>query len=132
MNEKNYIRYRKLKAFGVRLCFHLCRIFPIRHNRISVCTFEGKGGFGCNRKYVVEELHKKDPNLGFVWLVNDMDKEFPDYIKNFSGGSVAYSVYFFTLCFVTQYEGDKSPRHAGFFGNIVDGYFLFRHLQSDN
>lgn len=81
MNEKNYIRYRKLKAFGVRVCFHLCRIFPIRNNRISVCTFEGKGGFGCNPKYVVEELHKKDPNLEFVWLVNDMNKEFPDYIR---------------------------------------------------
>lgn len=81
MNEKNYIRYRKLKAFGNSLCFYLCRIFPIRKNLISVCTFEGKGGFGCNPKYVVEELHRRNPNYRFVWFVNDMQKPFPDYVK---------------------------------------------------
>lgn len=81
MNEKNYIRYRKLKAFGNSLCFYLCRIFPIRKNLISVCTFEGKGGFGCNPKYVVEELHRRNPNYHFVWFVNDMQKPFPDYVK---------------------------------------------------
>ena len=81
MNEKNYIRYRKLKAFGTKVCFYICRVFPIKNNLISVCTFEGKGGFGCNPKYVVQELHKRNPDYKFVWFVNDMNKEFPDYIK---------------------------------------------------
>lgn len=81
MNEKNYIRYRKLKAFGNSLCFYLCRIFPIKKNLISVCTFEGKGGFGCNPKYIVQELHRRNPEYEFVWFVNDMSKEFPDYIR---------------------------------------------------
>lgn len=81
MNEQNYIRYRKLKAFGNRICFMLCRIFPIKKNRISVCTFEGKGGFGCNPKYIVEELHKRNTGYEFIWFVNDMQKEFPPYIK---------------------------------------------------
>lgn len=84
MKEENYIRYRKLKAWGNRLCFYLCRVFPIQNNLICVCTFEGKGGFGCNPKYIVEELHKKNPNLKFVWLVNrDIyeQKKFPEYIK---------------------------------------------------
>ncbi|WP_033152011.1 CDP-glycerol glycerophosphotransferase family protein [Pseudobutyrivibrio ruminis] len=81
MTERQYINYRKLKAFGNRLCFYLCRVFPIKRNLISVCTFEGKGGFGCNPKYVVMELHRQHPEYEFVWFVNDMDKEFPDYIK---------------------------------------------------
>lgn len=81
MKECNYIRYRKLKAFGNRCCFCLCRVFPIKRNRISVCTFEGKGGFGCNPKYIVEELHRRNANYEFIWFVNDMQKEFPDYIK---------------------------------------------------
>ncbi len=81
MTEKNYIRYRKLKAFGNRICFRLCRIFPVRKNRISVCTFEGRGGFGCNPKYIVEELHRRNGEYEFIWFVNDMDKEFPAYIK---------------------------------------------------
>lgn len=81
MNEKNYIRLRQLKAFGNSLCFYLCRIFPIDKKIVSVCTFEGKGGFGCNPKYLVEELHRQDPNIRFIWFVNDMSKVFPDYIK---------------------------------------------------
>ncbi|MFG6333821.1 MAG: CDP-glycerol glycerophosphotransferase family protein [Lachnospiraceae bacterium] len=81
MNEKNYIRYRKLKALGNRLCFRFCRIFPVKKKRISVCTFEGRGGFGCNPKYIVEELHRRSSGYEFVWFVNDMEKKFPDYIK---------------------------------------------------
>lgn len=79
--ENSYILYRKLKAFGNRCCFYLCRMFPVKKNRISVCTFEGKGGFGCNPKYIVEELHRRDSSYEFVWFVNDMGKVFPDYIR---------------------------------------------------
>lgn len=84
MAEELYILKRRIKAFGNSLCFYLCRIFPIKKNLVSVCTFEGKGGFGCNPKYVVMELHKHDPSIEFVWFVNKdvIDKkEFPDYIK---------------------------------------------------
>lgn len=81
MTENHYIQYRRLKAFGNKVCFWLCRIFPVKKKRISVCTFEGKGGFGCNPKYVVEKLHKRNPEYEFVWFVNDLDKPFPDYIK---------------------------------------------------
>ena len=81
MNEKNYIRYRKLRAFGNKICFMLCRIYPVKQNRVSVCTFEGKGGFGCNPKYIVEELHKRNKKYEFIWFVNDMGKEFPSYVK---------------------------------------------------
>lgn len=82
--EERYIRMRKLKAFGNSLCFYLCRIFPIDKKLISVCTFEGKGGFGCNPKYIVQELHKRNPEYKFVWFVNQdvyEQKEFPEYIK---------------------------------------------------
>lgn len=84
MNEKNYIRYRKLRAFGNNICFMLCRIFPVKKNRISICTFEGKGGFGCNPKYIVEELHRRNAAYEFVWFVNDIQKEFPPYVKKIS------------------------------------------------
>lgn len=79
--EERYINMRKRKAFGNRICFYLCRIFSIKNKLISVCTFEGKGGFGCNPKYIVQELHKRNPEYEFVWFVNDMNKEFPEYIK---------------------------------------------------
>lgn len=77
-----YILYRRIKAVGNAICFHICRIFPIERKLISVCTFEGKGGFGCNPKYLVQELHREDPEIKFVWLVNEVGKHvFPAYIK---------------------------------------------------
>lgn len=81
MKESTYIMLRRLKALGNSICFYLCRIFPIQRNLISVCTFEGKGGFGCNPKYLVMELHRQHPEYEFVWFVNDMSKVFPDYIR---------------------------------------------------
>lgn len=83
MKEKNYIRYRKAKGFVNHCCFYLCRIFPIKKNLISVCTFEGKGGFGCNPKYLVQELHRRHPEYEFVWFVNEGsgEKQFPEYIR---------------------------------------------------
>lgn len=79
--EIRYIRKRRYRAFLESLCFYMCRIFSIQKNLISVCTFEGKGGFGCNPKPLVEELHRQNPQFQFVWFVNDMTKEFPDYIR---------------------------------------------------
>ena len=80
MKESTYIKYRKLKAKLNSICFYMMRIFPIDNKLVSVCTFEGKGGFGCNPKYIVKELHKQHPEIKFVWFVNDMNKKFPSYI----------------------------------------------------
>ena len=81
--EDLYILKRRIKALCNSMCFYFCRVFPIDKKLVSVCTFEGKGGFGCNPKYVVEKLHKMDGSLKFVWFVNKnaWEKEFPDYIK---------------------------------------------------
>lgn len=80
MTENNYIRYRKLKGLGTKILFLINRIFSIDEKLISVSTFEGRGGFGCNPKYVVEELHKRRPDYKFIWFVNDLNKEFPEYV----------------------------------------------------
>lgn len=76
-----YICHRKLIAFANKLCFIFCRVFPIKRNRVSICTFEGKGGFGCNPKYIVQELHRRSEDYEFIWFVNNMQKEFPSYVK---------------------------------------------------
>ncbi len=79
--EKYYLFYRKTIAAATRLVFLACSLFPVQKNKIVICTFEGKTGFGCNPKYIVEELHRRNSSYRFVWLVNDTDKEFPQYIK---------------------------------------------------
>ena len=84
MKERIYIFYRRLKALTSKICFMICSFFPINESRICVSTFEGKGGFGCNPKYIVEELHRRNPNYEFIWFVDDMEKVFPSYIKKVS------------------------------------------------
>lgn len=79
--EIRYINRRKRKAFFSSLCFYLCRIFPINNNLVSVCSFEGKGGFGCNPKYLVQEMHKRNPSYEFVWFVDNLEKPFPSYVR---------------------------------------------------
>ena len=55
--EIKYINKRRRKAFYEKVLFYLLRIFPVKKNLISVCTFEGKGGFGCNDKPLVMKIH---------------------------------------------------------------------------
>ena len=80
MNERIYVLYRRIKAFGNSLCFYFFRVFPIKQNRIVVCSFEGRSGFNDNPKYIVKELHEQHPELEIIWLVNQTGKKFPDYV----------------------------------------------------
>lgn len=82
--EKRYIRKRQIKAFCNSLAFYICRVFPIKKNLVAACTFEGRGGFGCNPKYIVEKLHEMDDSIEFVWLINKdviEGKTLPSYIR---------------------------------------------------
>lgn len=79
--EQKYIYKRKRRAFGESLLYYFFRIFPIQRNKITVCAFEGKSGFCCNPRYIVEELNRRDGGYRFVWLVNDLSKQFPDYVR---------------------------------------------------
>lgn len=98
MKEENYIRYRKIKGFVNSFLFYVCRLFPVDRYLISLCTFEGKGGFGCNPKYIAEELHKRNSKYRFVWLVNtdSWEKEFPPYIRKVSNSSALSRAYWLT------------------------------------
>lgn len=81
ISENVYILYRKTKGGLGSILFILFRIFPINNSRICITTFEGKGGFNCNPKYIVKELHRRSDRYEFVWLVDDITKAFPEYIK---------------------------------------------------
>ena len=77
-----YILYRRMKAFASRMVFHYEALrHPIQKNKIVFCSTEGMGGYGDNPKAIAEYLHAHYPELELVWLVNDMRKEFPSYIR---------------------------------------------------
>ena len=83
LSEELYILYRRLKAVAGWLIYLLCSLAPIKKNKIVFSAFEG-GGYGCNPKYIAEELIRRMNEYGekyeLVWLVNDTDKKFPKEI----------------------------------------------------
>jgi len=81
ISENVYILYRKTKGWLGSILFILFRIFSINNKRICITTFEGKGGFNCNPKYIVKELHRRSDRYEFIWLIDDITKVFPRYIK---------------------------------------------------
>ncbi len=83
--EEIYIFKRKVKAFLQGLIYYVCRIFPIDKKKIVMWTFEGAGGYGCSPKYIAEEIlrRNREDNTEYqiVWLVNDLNREFPKGIQ---------------------------------------------------
>lgn len=83
ISETLYILYRRAKAGLCWIIYFFCSIFPIRQNKIVFSAFEG-GGYGCNPKYIAEELirrmQKYNKDYELIWLVNDLSKEFPNKV----------------------------------------------------
>lgn len=79
-SEEKAIKMRKRKAHKVNFAYHLMRVFPINHKKIVFTAFEGDGGFCCNPRYIAEELLKRKDKFEIVWLVNNMEKNFPPEI----------------------------------------------------
>lgn len=61
----------------------LPKIMPINQNKIVFNNFNGKG-YGCNPKYIAEELLRQNTEYDLVWLVKDLNEEMPDGIRKVS------------------------------------------------
>jgi CDP-glycerol glycerophosphotransferase len=66
-------------------------IFPIKKKRVVFSNFNGLG-YGCNPKYITEELHRQHINCEIIWLSKKKDANFPAYVKVVKWGSL-YSLY---------------------------------------
>ncbi len=80
IKDRLYLFWRILKGKVARLCYIAFSVLPLR-KQVCVCTFEGKGGFCCSSRYIIETLHEKRPDVKCIWLVNDIDCFMPDYVK---------------------------------------------------
>lgn len=63
-----------------RFVYKLCRIFPIKKNKIVISSYFGKG-FGDNGKYIALELLKHPGEYDIVWLCKNMNESFPAGIR---------------------------------------------------
>lgn len=72
----------KVKHRVYILFFYLLRVFPIQKNKVVISNFGGRG-YGCNCKYITDELIKKDfsNKLKLVWLTDGACNDVPSCIK---------------------------------------------------
>ncbi len=65
----------------------LFRLFPIKKNKIIFNNFNGRG-YGCNPKYIAEELLSRNLPLDKVWIANGNEKSLPEAFRQVSYGSL--------------------------------------------
>ena len=74
----------KIRGFIVALSKTILKsllfLFPIKKNKIVFINFNGRG-YGCNPKYIAEEILSRNLDLDLVWPVNDMNDTFPQGIR---------------------------------------------------
>lgn len=84
-SEEVYIVKRKAKAFCRSLAYIVCRIFPMKKNKVVFWTFEGTRGYCCNPKYIADEMIRRQregkAEFEMVWLTEQNDAEFPEEIR---------------------------------------------------
>ena len=87
--EDRYIRRRLRQARRQARAFYRCRTYPIDRHKIVFCNIEGTVGYGCNPKYICEELRRRnalrrargEQPYDLVWLVDDTSLPFPDDVR---------------------------------------------------
>lgn len=62
-------------------------LVPVKKNKVLLINFNGKG-FGCNPKYIALEILRQGLPYDLVWLVLDMNEEFPEGIRKVEFRSV--------------------------------------------
>ena len=81
-----YYYFIKLTVLGT-----LFKIFPIKKNKVVVCSYFGKG-YGDNPKAIVNELLKSKKDLDIVWTLDGENKNatFPEGIRTVRYESIKY------------------------------------------
>lgn len=85
---KDLIYWLKLKLISFLYFFS-----PIQKNKIVFINFNGKG-FGCNPKYIAEEIIRQKLEYDMVWLVNNLNVDMPEQIRKevFRGRKGLYEI----------------------------------------
>ncbi|SFV03802.1 CDP-glycerol glycerophosphotransferase family protein [Butyrivibrio sp. INlla21] len=74
-----------------RNLYHELYKYPLEKNKIFMMNYHG-GGYGCNPKYIAEQLIKKDIDneLDIVWGVTGANHHFPERIRTVQIGTYDY------------------------------------------
>ncbi len=69
--------FKKMRIAGL---FYFFRLIPIKRKKVVFCNYVGKG-YGCNPKYIAEELIRRNKGWDLVWLTDFTDGRFPPQIR---------------------------------------------------
>ena len=78
MNLKHI--YWRVQSKVYKFSGQLFRWLPVKRNKIVLNNFYGFG-FGDSPKYIVEEIIRQRMPYDIVWLVSDMNSEFPSEVR---------------------------------------------------
>ena len=81
------VNMRDLLNAICEMLFQFLAIFPVREKKIVFDNFGGRG-YGCDPKYIAEELLKRNESLDLVWLTKDIKCELPEGIRPVRYGSI--------------------------------------------
>ena len=88
-NESFYVVRDIVKKVSKKIIisFLNSKLFKVKKKKIVFDNFNGKG-YGCNPKYIAEEIIKEKLNYDLVWLVNDLNEEMPKEIRKVKRKSI--------------------------------------------
>lgn len=75
--RKLFVLTKRAIRIIISWIFYIC---PVKENKVLFINFNGNG-YGCNPKYIAEEILKQNLPLDLVWLVNNTKLTFPRGIR---------------------------------------------------
>lgn len=70
-----------MKSMIIAALFYLFRLFPICKNKIAVVSYYGRG-YGSEGKAISDVILERHAEVDIVWLVNNLEQEFPEGIRS--------------------------------------------------
>jgi CDP-glycerol glycerophosphotransferase len=67
--------------------FYLFRLFKVKRKKVVFCNYNGKG-YGCNPKYIAEEILRRNEGYDLVWLTLADSNDFPLKIRRVNYNSI--------------------------------------------
>ena len=81
---------RKLKYYFYSLIKYIFVLIPVNEKKIVFINFNGKG-YGCNPKYIAQEIIRRDLHYELIWLVNNLTEKLPKRVSKISFPSLRAS-----------------------------------------
>lgn len=70
----------EIKHVGISCLYRIFSLLPIKKNKVVFSNYVGKG-YGCNPKYIAEEIIKRHPDWDLVWMTKNTSDAFPPEIR---------------------------------------------------